>query len=89
MHAARRRVGDDLHTLGDRRNLLFQTTRQSSAVHLADEQPTAKLYDEGVAFFDRLLNTSYRYLKAGNLPYEEVKEGLAAFQEKMASVRNP
>ena len=56
---------------------------------LADEHPTPHLYDEGIAFFDRLLKTSYRYLKAGNLPYEEVKEGLAAFQQKMASVRNP
>ncbi len=51
--------------------------------HLADEQPSPALYDEGLAFFDRLLHTSYRHLKAGNLPYEEVKEGLAAFREKI------
>ena len=51
--------------------------------HLADEHPTPELYAEGVAFFERLLGKSYRYLKAGNLPYEEVKEGWAAFREKM------
>ena len=56
---------------------------------LADEHPTVQLYDEGIAFFDRLLKKSYRYLKAGNLPYEEVKEGRAAFRQKMVSVRNP
>ena len=56
---------------------------------LADEHPTPQLYDEGIAFFDRLLKKSYRYLKAGNLPYEEVKEGRAAFRQKMASGRNP
>ena len=51
--------------------------------HLADEHPTPALYTEGLAFFERLLRTSCRHLKAGNLPYEEVKEGLAAFREKM------
>ena len=51
--------------------------------HLADEHPTPELYAEGVAFFERLLGKSYRYLKAGNLPYEEVNEGLAAFRQKM------
>ena len=70
---------EDARRYADAEDLLF---------HLADEHPTSQLYDEGIAFFDRLLKTSYRYLKAGNLPYEEVKEGRAAFQQKMASVRN-
>lgn len=48
--------------------------------HLADLHPSAELYHDGVAFFERLLRTSYKYLRAGNLPYEEVKEGLAAFR---------
>ena len=59
---------------GDAEDLLF---------HLADHHPTPALFAEGVAFFERLLGKSYRYLKAGNLPYEEVKEGLAAFRQKI------
>lgn len=51
--------------------------------HLADTHPTPALYEEGLAFFERLLRMSHRYLKAGNLPYAEVKEGLAAFQRRM------
>ncbi len=50
---------------------------------LADKHPTPRLNSEGTAFFERLLRKSHRYLKAGNLPYEEVKEGLAAFRLKM------
>lgn len=54
--------------------------------HLADTQPSRALYDEGIAFFERLLHTSYRYLHAGNLPYEEVREGLTAFREKFPAL---
>ncbi len=68
------RYFDAVGRYGDAEDVLF---------HLADEQPTPELYAEGMAFFERLLGKSYRYLKAGNLPYEEVKEGLAAFRQKM------
>jgi len=50
---------------------------------LADQHPTPALFAEGVAFFERLLRKSHRYLKAGNLPYKEVKEGWSAFRQKM------
>ena len=68
------RFFDTVGRYGDAEDLLF---------HLADHHPTPALFAEGVAFFERLLGKSYRYLKAGNLPYEEVKEGLAAFRQKV------
>ena len=68
------RFFDAVGRYSDAEDLLF---------HLADEHPTPALFAEGMAFFERLLGKSYRYLKAGNLPYEEVKEGLAAFRQKV------
>lgn len=47
------------------------------------EQPSRDLYAEGVDFYKRLMQTPYKKLQAGRLPWEEVKEGLAAFKQKM------
>ncbi len=60
---------------------------EDALFRLADDAPTDDLLAEGVAFFERLLRVPYRRLKAGNLPYEEVKEGLAAFRKKCDAFR--
>ncbi|HMB91990.1 MAG TPA: DUF6483 family protein [Rhodothermales bacterium] len=53
--------------------------------HLAAARPNRTLYNEGYDFFQRLLRTPYRRLKAGNLPYEEVREGFETFKEQFSS----
>lgn len=69
------RYFDAMGRYADAENILF---------YLADEHPTDELFTEGLAFFERLLRKSHRYLTAGNLPYAEVKDGLAAFRQKMS-----
>jgi hypothetical protein len=76
----------------DTQHLLFRyldaTGRYARAedvlFHLAATHPSRKLYNDGYDFFQRLLRTPYRRLMAGNLPYEEVKQGFETFRERFA-----
>lgn len=76
----------------DTQHLLFRyldaTGRYARAedvlFHLAETHPTRALYNEGEAFFQKLLRTSYRHLQEGNLPYDEVKEGFETFRQRFS-----
>lgn len=59
---------------GEAEDLLFEMVEQGLPV-----------YEEGLAFYKRLLGTSYKPLREGNLPWDEVKEGLAAFKAKFSA----
>jgi len=47
--------------------------------------PEAALYEEGLAFYNRLRSTSYKRLQQGGLSFPEIVEGLEAFHRQMST----